>query len=371
MTLPQFELTRWFAFAEGKFAHSLGHSGCESIPISAFCDSAEVQELLDQPMGYGAFDGLQAFQEVIAKQYLTIKPNEVCTLNGPSEGIYTFMRAILEPGDQVVVQAPLFHSLHAIAKHIGCKMREWRPADEFENQFDVSDLANLCDENTKLLVINFPHNPSGQMISEAELQQVVSIAERSKAMIFSDECFRLLELPPHQPLPAACDLYENAVSLAGLSKPYGLGGLRTGWIATRSSEIRKALKEYRFYTSEMSNTPCQWFGTKAIQNTDEIVGRNRQLIATNLQRLARLVDSYNPILQLKKPMGGTMALVRQQTGFTSTEFCEKALQEQRLFLIPSIFLGMSDNYLRIGLGTLDFKASLDQFEQFLETLREQ
>jgi len=365
MTLPQFELTRWFAFAEGKFDHSLGHSGCESIPISSFCDSAEVQELLDQPMGYGDFDGLQAFQEVVAKQYATIEPQDVCTLNGPSEGIYTFMRAMLESGDQVVVQTPLFQSLHAVAEHIGCEMREWRPRDEFENTFDVDDLAKLCDENTKLLVINFPHNPSGQMISEAELQRVVAIAERSNAMIFSDECFRLLELSPQQPLPAVCDLYENAVSLSGLSKPYGLGGLRTGWIATRSSKVRNALKEYRFYTSEMSNTPCQWFGTRAIQKAEEIVGRNRKLIASNLRLLERLVESHDELLKLQKPMGGTMALVRQQTGLTSTEFCKKALNEERLFLIPSKPLGMPDNYLRIGLGTTDFEESLSHFERFL------
>lgn len=103
-------------------------------------------------------------------------------------------------------------------------MSEWRPTEERSCDFDVSDLAAICDASTKLIIINFPHNPTGQMISESELREVASIAKSVDATLFGDEVFRLLELPPHPTLPAVCDLYDKGISVAGMSKPYGLLG---------------------------------------------------------------------------------------------------------------------------------------------------
>lgn len=368
MTLPLFELDQWFAAAEGRFDFSLGHSGCQPPVVSDLLDADEWTNFSRRPLGYGPFEGVPELRQLIAQQSETIEPRHVNVMNGPSEAIYTFMRAMLEPGDRVVVQFPLFQSLHAIARHIGCELQEWRPTDEGSFAFNVDELEAICGRPTKLIVINFPHNPSGQMIAEADLRRIADIARAADAMLFSDEAFRLLELPPQKTLPAACDLYERAVSVAGLSKPFGLGGLRIGWTATRSEEIAARVKQYRYYTTEMTNTPCQWLACSALERKTEILPRNRSIILSNLERLAAFVESHPGIVRLNRPQGGTMALVRQFTGLTSTELCQRALDEDRLFLIPGKPLGIPDNFLRLGLGMQEFPAGLDRLSGFLQRI---
>ncbi len=285
MRLPRFQLVDWFSAAEGRFDLSLSHSDCEPLSVSDLLDEHELAGFADFRLGYGPFAGLNELRHVVARQYDTIKPDDVLVFGGASEAIYTFMRAMLNPGDEVVVQSPLFNSLHAIARSIGCRMTQWRPTHEMTCSFDVSALADLCNERTKLIVFNFPHNPSGQMISEDDLRMIVETARRIDAFVFSDEQFRLLEMPSTSALPAACDVYEKAVSVAGVSKTHGLGGLRIGWLATRCREVIEVAQQYRFYTTEMTNTPCQYLARRALERGGDILKRNRSRIAANVERL--------------------------------------------------------------------------------------
>ena len=196
MRLPPFQLVEWFAAAEGRFDLSLSHSDCEPLFVSDLLNKSEQAEFADFRLGYGTFDGQEELRSLVASQYETIGKKDVLVFSGASEAIYTFMRTTLEPGDEVVVQSPLFNTLHGVARSIGCRLIDWRPTDEMTCSFDVNGLSELCSERTKLIVFNFPHNPSGRMISESELTQVVETARRCDAFIFSDEQFRLLELPP-------------------------------------------------------------------------------------------------------------------------------------------------------------------------------
>ena len=366
--LPRFPLVDWFAAAEGRFDFSLSHSDCEPLHCSDLLNEQELKEFGHFRLGYGPFAGLEELRNLVAHQYQTIEPKDVLIFSGASEAIYTFMRTMLKPGDDVVVQSPMFQPLHAIAQAIGCKLIEWRPDNELTCDFDVSVLSHLCNKRTKLLVFNFPHNPSGQMISESDLRWIVEIARKSNAYIFSDEQFRLLELPPTSPLSAACDLYEKAISISSVSKTYGLGGLRIGWMATRSREVITAAKEYRFYTTEMTNTPCQILAARTLERGTEILNRNRSRIQANLEKLSSFVEQHEDKLILHPPNAGTMALVEQQTTFTGRDFCKRLLEEERVFLVPGGVMGMSDRLLRFGIGREDFSEGLERVENFVNRL---
>lgn len=363
--LRRFPLVDWFAAAEGRFDVSLSHSDCEPLHSSNLLHEEELKAFGSFRLGYGPFAGSGELRNLVADQYQTIKPEDVLIFSGASEAIYTFMRTMLKPGDEVVVQSPMFQSLHAIAEAIGCKLIEWQSVNELTCAFDVSALSKLCNERTKVLVFNFPHNPSGQMVSERDLQLIVETARKSNAFVFSDEQFRLLEIPPTSPLPAACDLYEKAVSISSVSKTYGLGGLRIGWMATRSPEVILAAKEYRFYTTEMTNTPCQMLAARALEHGPEILNRNRSRIQANLQRLSSFVEQHKGLLVMHPPKAGTMALVEQQTVLTGRDFCYRLLEEQRVFLVPGGVMGMSDRLLRFGIGREDFAKGLERLGKFL------
>lgn len=368
MSLPPFELVDCFSAAEGRFDLSLSHTDCEPLAVGDLLDEPDLAQFADARLGYQPFAGMTELREAVADQYETIGPDDVLVCNGSSEPIYTFMRALLTAGDEVVVPRPLFHTLHTIARSIGCHISEWRPPNDYECRFDVDALRDVCTERTKLIVINFPHNPTGQLITADELREIAEIASSSNAVLLADEAFRLLELPPHRTLPAACDVYENAVSLTGLSKPHGLGGLRLGWLATRNRNVIDRVKRYRFYTTEMTNMPSQWLACRALQRQTAILSGNRSRITANLQLLRNLVDRHAEVLQLFPPKAGTMAIVRQQTGLSGTIFCERLLDAHRLFLIPGRPVGLPDDTLRIGLGRADFAKAVERLDDFLKKL---
>lgn len=365
MRLPRFPLVDWFAAAEGRFDLSLSHSDCEPLHVRDLLDENEFAKLARFRLGYGVFAGLQELREAVARQYATIGPDNVLIFGGASEAIYTFMRTMLNPNDEVVAPFPAFHTLHAIARSMDCRVAEWRPADELTCAFDVSALHDLCTARTRAIVLNFPHNPSGRMIAGDELNAIVETARKSNAFLFSDENFRLLEIGSTSTLPAACDLYEKAVSISSVSKTHGLGGLRIGWLATRCREIINAAKQYRFYTTESTNTPCQLLAGRALERGDEILARNRIRIAENLDRLHSFTQRHSDALVLHPPDAGTMALVEQKTPLVSTELCERLLDEERVFLVPGAALGMSDRLLRVGIGRDDVGEALNRFDSFL------
>ena len=368
MSLPPFPLVDWFAAAEGQFDLSLSHTDCEPLSVRDILTVEDLERFAEESLGYQPFAGMAQLRETIARQYETVTANDIVVCNGASEPIYTFMRSMLSAGDEVIVQAPLFHTLHTIARAIGCHVTEWRPADPERFTFEVETLRGLCRRQTRLIVINFPHNPSGQLISSDQLHEIAAIAGSVNAVLFSDEAFRLLELPPHDTLPAACDVYENAVTTAALSKPYGLGGLRLGWLASRNPEIVENVKRYRFYTTENTNLPSQFLAERALAKADRILEVNRQRIAGNLARLADFVKRHEARLSLQPPKGGTMAVVRQRTGLTSTEFCKQLLEDQKLFLVPGPMVGLPNDALRVGLGRDSFSEALERCEDFLRQI---
>jgi len=365
MDLPSFPLVKWFAAAEGRFDISLSHSDCEPLSVSDVLDADGQERLSRYPLGYGSFAGLEELRSIVADQYATLSSDDVLVFGGVSEAIYTFMRTNLSEGDELVVQKPVFNSLRATAQGIGCQIVDWEPEDA-SCRFDVARLADLCSDRTKLIVFNFPHNPSGQMISEDELQTIIELARRCDATIFSDEQFRLLELPTTPRLPSACELYEKAVSTTGVSKTLGMGGLRIGWLATRCREVIQRAKEYRYYTTEMTNTPCQMIAAEAMRKSDEILSRNLRLIEANVERLRSFCAQHQKQLHLHPPKAGTMALVEQKTELTSTEFCERLLDEQRVFLVPGAAMEISDRLLRFGFGREDFCDGLSRLGLFLQ-----
>src|SRR5262249_11124026 len=154
-----------------------------------------------------------------------------------------------------------------------------------------------------------------------------------------------------------------------LSKPFGLGGLRIGWMATKCDEIRSAVKRYRYNSAEATNVPCQWLACRALQRKDEVHARNRATISANLDRLETFVSAHDSTLKAFRPKGGTMAVVLQRTKLASTQLCERLLKEERVFLVPGKPLGMPDAFLRFGLGMSDFPLGLERFDRFLKRLK--
>ena len=196
----------------------------------------ELNRLLDLRLGYSEARGSAELRGLIAATYEDTTPDEVLVTTGAIEANFLLFKELLAAGDRVVIVDPAYQQLQSVARAIGCDVALWSLRPENGFRFDLDELRRLAAPGTRMIVINTPHNPTGAMLSQAELGEIYALAEDLDAWVLADEAYRWLDLPGNPPLaPPMRNLGPRAISVGTFSKPFGLPGLRTGWIAQRSN----------------------------------------------------------------------------------------------------------------------------------------
>jgi aspartate/methionine/tyrosine aminotransferase len=229
---------------------------------------------------------------------------------------------------------------------------------------DINALKRLVSLRTKLIIVNFPHNPTGYLPTHEEWRGIVQIAKHAGAWLFSDEMYRGLEYNPEGCLPSACDLYERAITLGGLSKTYGLPGLRTGWLALQDMDLRDRILGWKDYTTICASAPSELLAQIALGVGDLLAKRNRDIIQDNLETAGPFFERWRGLFRWNRPQAGSVALVGLRQG-AATEFCQRLVKEQGVVLLPSTGLGVGDGHVRFGFGRLSFPQALDRLDQYL------
>jgi aspartate/methionine/tyrosine aminotransferase len=322
-------------------------------------------------LGYTESQGAPALRERIAETYSRVSADKVIGLGAPEEGIFVTMHALLEPGDEVVVLTPCYDSLVNVAEYLGCRVARWPivEANEHPNghggwRLDLDTLKDLVTPRTKLVVVNFPHNPTGYLPSHDEWRTIVEIVGRAGAWLFSDEMYRGLEYDPAARLPSGCDAYERAVTLAGLSKTYGLPGLRTGWLALQDADLRDRISGWKDYTTICASAPSEALAQIALQTDDKLVKRSLAIIRDNLALAEPFFTRWRDVFRWNRPIAGSVALVGLRRD-CARDFCSRLVAQQGVLLLPSTGLGIGDGHVRFGFGRLNFSEGLEQLDRYL------
>ena len=290
MRIEPFRLERYFAKYEFSTRYLLSPSDCESCSLSELLDlaSAESRAAWEQlRFGYTDSQGSPALRERIAGLYETVGPEQT-VVAVPEEAIFILMHALLEPGDRVVVLTPAYQSLHEVARSCGCEVvcvPLSVAGDRWE--LDLDRLNEAVTPATRLLVVNFPHNPTGYLPSRRDFDALVEMARKHGAWVLSDEMYRLLEHDTSLRLPAACDVYEKGISLSGLSKAFGLPGLRVGWLATRDETVIHRSLNIKDYTTICNSAPSEVLATMGLDGREHILARNRESCSAMRRQPAR------------------------------------------------------------------------------------
>ena len=222
------------------------------------------------------------------------------------------MHALLARGDHVISTFPGYQSLYELARSIGCEVDLWEPAEQGGGaeqagwRFDPAGLEALIRPDTKLVVWNFPHNPMGALPSAGDFSRMVDTVARVGAWLFSDEMYRLLEPAPESRLPAAVDLYERAVSLGGMSKAFGLAGLRIGWVVARDQALLERIKSLKDYTTICSSAPSELLALMALRSRESILAANVARVERNLRAAAGFFDRHRDMFNWAPPQAGTV-----------------------------------------------------------------
>ena len=361
--LPPFHLERYFAHWEFNVDLQFSASDCESLSLKDLMERGsqpEREEVLNQWLGYTETPGAPALREGIAQLYDGLNADDILVL-APSEGIFLGLQAMLEEGDHALVTWPAYQSLYEVPDATGVRITHW-PIQVINGRWtlDLDFLRDHIQPRTRALVVNFPHNPTGFIPTADEWNSLLEIAENHGLMVFSDEMYRELEHDPARRLPPACTSGIQHVSLSGMSKSYGLPGLRIGWLASRSRGFLERVSSMKDYTSICNSAPSEALARLALAHGPGLLDRNRERIATHLDLLRRTLEQFSHRIEFLEPDGGPILFPRFRDGTSSEEFSRSLVTEQSVLLLPGALFAMGNEFFRVGLGRADFPTALER-----------
>jgi len=369
MIISPFKLERFFAPYEFKARYLLGSSDCQSMSIREVLDldPAASERLQDQWLGYTEYEGSPELRAEIATLYTSIDPTQVLVFTGAEEAIFAYMNTALTPGDHILVHTPGYQSLYEIARAQGCDVSFWSAQETADWSLDLGWLRDHLRPNTRAVVLNCPHNPTGYLIGSQQQHELIELLRERNILLFSDEVYRGLEHDTEDRLPAACDLYENAVSLGVMSKTYGLAGLRIGWIATRNRALFENMAGFKDYITICNSAPSELLSTIALRHRDVIVERNLAIIQSNLKLLDLFFADYAGLFHWVRPQAGPIAFPRIRFDREIEAFCIDLVERQGVMLVPGTCFFHGDQHFRIGFGRTNMPEALDQFKTYLQS----
>lgn len=366
--IEPFQLERWMTKYEVNVTWDIAESGIYPMSTREILEllpaeerERELNRLLDLRLGYSEACGSAELRGLIAATYEQTSPDNILVTTGAIEANFLLFNELLAAGDQVVAVSPAYQQLHSVARAIGCDVAPWKARDNGGFHFELDDLRALVTPRTRMIVVNTPHNPTGATLSAEQLREIYALAEEIDAWVLSDEAYRWLDLPGSSPLaPSMRNLGPRAISTGTFSKPFGLPGLRIGWIAAPEDIVRRCwgLRDYISLSPGKLNDAL---AVIAFRHRDQIVERTRRIVAENLPFAARWFAENADLVSWTPPRGGILALMKYQLDLPSLEIANRLAEDYSVMLAPGSAFGY-EGYLRIGVGNTP--------ENFAEGLRQ-
>jgi len=326
----------------------IGSSGVEDFSLAELSDllGFSVQDLERLVFHDSRTLGGPELRQAIAERWLEGASDRVMATHGSTEATFLTMTALLAPGDEVLVSDPCYQQLYDTAATLGCTIRRWPLRFEQGYRPDLDELASLVNDRTRMVVVNFPHNPTGTTVTRAEQDRLIGIVERVGAYLVWDGAFMELthDAPP---LPEVSLLYENGVSFGTLSKVYGLPGLRVGWCLASPRVLEKMVRVRDYVTLHLSPL-VELIAEKAIRHADRLIAMRLGQARRNLEIVADWVASESDRVRWVRPAGGVTAF--PHLGLSDTEpLCRRMTEERRVLLVPGSCFGHPE-HVRLGFG---------------------
>lgn len=348
----------------------LGASDAEPLTVQQLLRMAHPRlNLRTLRLNYGDVKGLNNLREAVANSYNRKKQNVLITL-GASEAIFLALHTLLRPGDRALVCKPAYQSLSEMASTAGAKVIEYEYLEQRQFAPDLEKLKRLLKQKPapRVLVINNPHNPTGQMFDETTLKELLAAARRVGTQVVVDEVFRGIVIESAAVAPSATALDRKAIVIGSLSKVYGLAGLRVGWLVGPSKFIKDCI-HLRYYTSLVPPSIVQQLAVVALQNRDSILAKTQRNVTTNYKYAKRWLAANNDIVDWIPAQAGLVMLLKIKSKATA-KFVGQLATRCKVFLVPcSTGFNMPEGYLRLGLGgaPAEFRQGLTVFGDYLRT----
>ncbi|KAF6816098.1 aspartate aminotransferase [Colletotrichum sojae] len=339
-----------------------------------------------EKLTYGAIYGSEGLRQNIANLYRDdasgpLPSDQVVPTQGAIVANFLLLYTLVGPGDHVICLYPTYQQLYEVPRSLGAEVSLWKPKAEDGYVPDVHELDKLVRENTKMIIINNPNNPTGATTPKPVLMDVVAFAKARNIIMMADEVYRPLfhSLPDGEEAPPSILSlgYDKTVSTSSMSKSFSLAGIRLGWIASRDHSIIEAVKSARNYTTISVSQLDDRVAIYAL--SDEVrlnlLKRNMELAKMNLEILESFVNKHPAVCYWVKPTAGTTAMVgfrRHGRPVKDDEFCLEVLDKTGVLVMPgSTCFGDGNEFegqMRFGYvcNTDVLKAGLQKLGKYIE-----
>ncbi|KAL3421364.1 aminotransferase class I and II [Phlyctema vagabunda] len=331
---------------------------------------------------YGPIRGSPALRERLAALYSArvanpLSPDNILITPGAISANFLLLYTLVGPGDHVVCVYPTYQQLYSVPESLGAEVSLWKLRAEKDYIPDLAELKGLVKENTKMIIINNPNNPTGSTTPKSVLQSLVDFARERDIIVLSDEVYRPLfhgvapvdsEFPPS----IVSFGYDKAIAVGSMSKAYALAGIRIGWLASRSTTIIEAIATARDYTTISVSQLDDQVATYAMSQSvlHALLGRNIKLAKTNFAILESFVKENSSVCSWVKPTGGTTAFVRFQSKgepVDDVQFCIDVIEKIKVMFLPgSKCFGSGVDFK--GFVRIGFVCETDILEEALQKL---
>ena len=375
--IEPFALERWMTTYEMNVGFDIAESGIYPMTMQELVDlersagdDGALDRLLNLRLGYSEAPGSAELRGLLAATYAATAEDEILVTTGAIEANFLLFNLLLQAGDHVIVIHPCYQQLESVPKAIGCNVSRWCVRDDAGFRFDVRDLEALITPHTRLIVLNSPHNPTGAVLSEADLTRVYALAESVDATVLADEAYRWLTIPGEPPLAKPMrDRGEHGISVGTFSKPFGLPGIRIGWIAGSADLVAKcwAMRDYVSLSPGKLNDAL---AVIALKHRDQIGERTRTIVERNLATADAWFQEHADIATWSRPRGGLLSLIQYDLKMPSLALANHLAEQFGVMLAPGSAFGF-EGYLRIGIGQEPavFAEGLDRTAHCLRALQ--
>jgi len=370
-----FEMERWMSEFEKEVDYNLSESGVHPMLLGELLagrdDAAE--ELLAIELNYPHANGIPRLREHIAAMYNKCTPDNVLVTTGAIEANYNAIRTLLSPGDGIAVMLPNYMQVWGLSQNHGLEMRTFHLDEKTGWSLDTAELDDAVTPDTKMIAVCNPNNPTGHIMTGAEMEAVGAAADRVGAWILADEVYTGAEHDSSDgETPSFFGRYDKVVATGSMSKAYGLPGLRIGWVAGPAETVDQiwARHEYTTISATMLSNHLAAIALSP-EVRPRIIKRTRKYISDGYQVLREWMDGHPGAFDVTPPQAAAIAFVRYHLDINSSELIDRLRREKSVLIVPGDHFGM-DRFVRISFGLpRDYlTAALDRIHELVTGLQE-
>ncbi|MFN9001119.1 MAG: aminotransferase class I/II-fold pyridoxal phosphate-dependent enzyme [Holosporales bacterium] len=374
MLISTFKLVEDLGPRELSAPHVLCASDTQTWSVAellGLADAKDLERWQTMELGYNEIEGSLSLRTALVNAlYSELKPEQVATFAGAEEAIFCTLAGLLQAEDHVIALTPCYQAMLEVPKLCGARLTCIELTPENQWRINLEAIEKAIQPNTRWVLINFPHNITGQIITPDELKALITVLDRHGIWLYSDEVYRLSG--PHGTLwpQPACTLYHRAVSLGVLTKPFGLAGLRMGWVACQDPAMLQNITKMKHYLSICNSAPNEILAEIALKNHEKLLTRNNAIISDNLNAMDAFFARHAELFSWVRPQGGCVGFVHYQGPDSIDAFCDRVIQEAGILLVPATLYDYAKPYFRLGFGRADLPQVLRHFSAYLDPLDE-